>query len=278
MYNFDDVKEPIENNRYFGALFLIPILLAFIFGGVWLKIVVSLMGIRAYYEYFQVVRVKKINPVESIGYLFAVIQFGLFFTGRVELKVISVLILIFTVVTLIITVFKRDYNFIDAAVTIMGFIYTIAFFSLIILIYEMPGGNFYVFTIFTISWLCDTSAYFTGRFFGKHKLIPEVSPKKTVEGAIGGLFGGALGTMVFGLILARTGQNLMSPIHFLIMGLIGSVFAQIGDLIASSFKRDCGVKDYPKLIPGHGGILDRFDSVLMAAVSVFLYLAIIFGQ
>ncbi len=278
MYNFDDVKEPIENNRYFGALFLIPILLAFIFGGVWLKIVVSLMGIRAYYEYFQVVRVKKINPVESIGYLFAVIQFGLFFTGRVELKVISVLILIFTVVTLIITVFKRDYNFIDAAVTIMGFIYTIAFFSLIILIYEMPGGNFYVFTIFTISWLCDTSAYFTGRFFGKHKLIPEVSPKKTVEGAIGGLFGGALGTMVFGLILERTGQNLMSPIHFLIMGLIGSVFAQIGDLIASSFKRDCGVKDYPKLIPGHGGILDRFDSVLMAAVSVFLYLAIIFGQ
>ena len=278
MYNFDDVKEPIENNRYFGALFLIPILLAFIFGGVWLKIVVSLMGIRAYYEYFQVVRVKKINPVESIGYLFAVIQFGLFFTGRVELKVISVLILIFKVVTLIITVFKRDYNFIDAAVTIMGFIYTIAFFSLIILIYEMPGGNFYVFTIFTISWLCDTSAYFTGRFFGKHKLIPEVSPKKTVEGAIGGLFGGALGTMVFGLILERTGQNLMSPIHFLIMGLIGSVFAQIGDLIASSFKRDCGVKDYPKLIPGHGGILDRFDSVLMAAVSVFLYLAIIFGQ
>ncbi|MFZ2256910.1 MAG: phosphatidate cytidylyltransferase [Clostridiaceae bacterium] len=278
MYNFDDVKEPIENNRYFGALFLIPILLAFIFGGVWLKIVVSLMGIRAFYEYFQVVRVKKINPVESIGYLFAVIQFGLFFTGRVELKVISVLILIFTVVTLIITVFKRDYNFIDAAVTIMGFIYTIAFFSLIILIYEMPGGNFYVFTIFTISWLCDTSAYFTGRFFGKHKLIPEVSPKKTVEGAIGGLFGGALGTMVFGLILERTGQNLMSPIHFLIMGLIGSVFAQIGDLIASSFKRDCGVKDYPKLIPGHGGILDRFDSVLMAAVSVFLYLAIIFGQ
>lgn len=278
MNNFDDVKEPIENNRYFGALFLLPILLAFYFGGVWLKIVVALMGLRAYYEYFSVVKAKGIKPVEVTGFVFAVIQFGLFFTGRVELKVISVLILILTVVTLIITVFRRNYNFIDAAVTIMGFIYTVAFFSLIILIYDMPGGNFYVFTIFTISWLCDTAAYFTGRFFGKHKLLPEVSPKKTVEGAVGGLFGGALGTMLFGIILERTGQNLISPIHFLIMGLIGAVFAQIGDLIASSIKRDCGVKDYPKLIPGHGGILDRFDSVLLAAVSVFLYLTIIFGQ
>lgn len=278
MYNFDDVKEPIENNRYFGALFLIPILLAFYFGGVWLKIIVGLMGIRAYYEYFEVVKVKGIKPVEITGYLFAVIQFGMFFTGRVELKVISVLILILTVVTLINTVFRRDHSFIDAAVTIMGYVYAIAFFSLIILIYDMPGGNFYVFTIFTISWLCDTAAYFTGRFFGKHKLIPEVSPKKTVEGAVGGLFGGALGTMIFGIILSMTGQAVMAPIHFLIMGLIGSVFAQIGDLIASSIKRDCGVKDYPKLIPGHGGILDRFDSVLLAAVSVFLYLTIIFGH
>ena len=110
------------------------------------------------------------------------------------------------------------------------------------------------------------------------RVVPAVV--EIVESAFGvrQIAGGALGTMVFGLILERTGQNLMSPIHFLIMGLIGSVFAQIGDLIASSFKRDCGVKDYPKLIPGHGGILDRFDSVLMAAVSVFLYLAIIFGQ
>ncbi len=277
MDHFDDVKEPIQNNRYFGALFLIPILLAFILGGIWLKIVVALMGLRAYYEFFHVIKIRGIKPVELTGYAFAVILFAMFLSGRAELKVISVLILLLTVTILIITVFRRDHNFIDAAVTIMGFIYTIAFFSLIILIYEMPRGNFYVFTIFTIAWLCDTAAYFTGRFLGRHKLIPEVSPKKTVEGALGGLLGGALGTMAFGLILIQTGQNVIEPIHFLMMGLIGSVFSQIGDLIASSIKRDCGVKDYPKLIPGHGGILDRFDSVLLAAVSVFLYLTIIFG-
>ncbi len=274
---FDDVRAPLQDNRYFGALFLAPILLAFFLGGIWLKIIVALMGLRAMYELFSVVRNRGIKPVEIAGYGFGILQFGLFFLGKVELKVISVIFLILTVTALIISVFRRNFNFIDAAVTVLGFIYTIGFFALILLIYEMPGGEFYIFTIFTIAWICDTAAYFTGRFFGRRKLIPEVSPKKTVEGALGGLLGGGLGTMLFGLILSLTGQNVMHPLHFLVMGFIGSFFSQIGDLIASAIKRDCGVKDYPKLIPGHGGILDRFDSVLLAAVSVFLYLTIIFG-
>lgn len=277
MNKFDDVKEPIKDNRYFGALLLIPILLAFVMGGVALRLVVALMGLRALYEFYEVVKVREIKPVEPAGYLFGMLLFALFFTGRAELKVISVMILILTVTALIISVFRRNFTFLDAAVTILGFIYTIAFFALIILIYEMPGGNWYVLTIFTIAWVCDTAAYFTGRFFGRHKLIPEVSPKKTVEGAVGGLLGGALGTMAFGLILSSRGVAVVDPVHFLAMGLIGAFFSQIGDLIASAIKRDCGVKDYPKLIPGHGGILDRFDSVLLAAVSVFLYLTIMFG-
>lgn len=277
MDKFDDVREPIQNNRYFGALLLVPILLAFILGGVVLRVVIALMGLRALYEFYEVVKARAIKPVEPAGYSFGILLFGMFLVGRGELKVISVMILILTVTALIITVFRRNFTFLDAAVTVMGFIYTIAFFALIVLIYEMPGGNWYVFTIFTIAWVCDTAAYFTGRFFGRHKLIPEVSPKKTVEGAVGGLLGGALGTMLFGLILTGQGITVVHPVHFLAMGLIGSFFSQIGDLIASSIKRDCGVKDYPKLIPGHGGILDRFDSVLLAAVSVFLYLTIMFG-
>lgn len=275
---FDDVRQPLQDNRYFGALLLLPILIAFIVGGIWLKVVVVLMGLRALYEFYEVVKQKGLRPIQVAGYSFALIQFTLFFFGRTELKVLSVIILFLTVAALIISVFRKDCNFMDAAVTVMGFIYTIAFFSLILLIYEMPGGRHYVFAIFTIAWVCDTAAYFTGRFFGKRKLIPEVSPKKTVEGALGGLAGGALGTMIYGWIVLLTGQPVMNPLHFLVMGFIGSFFSQIGDLIASSIKRDCGVKDYPKLIPGHGGILDRFDSVLLAAVSVFLYLTIIFGH
>lgn len=278
MEKFDDVKEPIKNNRYFGALFLIPILGSFILGGIWLKSVVALMGLRALFEYFTVVEARGLKPLKALGYFFGAVHFVLFFLGA-ELFVIGITMMLVTVTALIASVFKREHSFIDAAVTVMGYIYTIAFFSLIILIYEMPGGNWYVLTIFTISWLTDTMAYFSGRFFGKRKLIPEVSPKKTVEGAIGGLMGGALATMLYGMILHRFGQtHLMNAWHFLAMGFGGSIFAQIGDLIASSIKRDCGVKDYPKLIPGHGGILDRFDSVLMAAVSVFLYLTLFLGQ
>lgn len=277
MNAFDDVKEPMENNRYFGALFLIPIIVAFLLGGIWLKLAVGLMGMRALYEYFSVIRHKGLKPVECLGYGFGLLLNILFILGYAELRTISVLVLVMTVTALIIAVFRRDHQFTDGAVTILGFIYTISFFSLMILIYEMPGGNWLIFTIFTIAWLCDTTAYFTGRFLGKRKLIPEVSPKKTVEGAIGGLFGGALGTMLYGFILKSLGQDLMPLWYYLFMGLLGAFFSQIGDLIASAIKRDCGVKDYPKLIPGHGGILDRFDSVLLAAVSVFLYLTIVLG-
>lgn len=277
MDKFEDLKQPLGNNRYFGALFMVPILLAFILGGIWLTIVVALMGLRALYELFEVVKKKGIRPIESVGFGFGTFLFGLFILGYGELRIITLILLILTVTALIISVFTAGYNFIDAAVTIMSFVYTIAFFALILLIYAMPAGKYYVLTIFTIAWICDTTAYFSGRFLGRRKLIPEVSPKKTVEGAIGGLFGGALGTMAFGLALYLMGREVMHPLHFLLMGFIGSILSQIGDLIASSIKRDCGVKDYPKLIPGHGGILDRFDSVLLAAVSVFLYLTIVFA-
>lgn len=274
MDKFADVKQPLGDNRYFGALFLIPIFLAFILGGIWLQLVVAIMGLRAMYEFFAVIKVKGIKPIESAGYMGGTFLFGMFILGYGDFRVLAIMILLVTVAAMIISVFRRNYNFMDAAATIMGFIYTIIFFALILLIYEMAGGKYYILTIFTIAWICDTTAYFTGRFFGKRKLIPAVSPKKTVEGAIGGLIGGALATMLFGLALSSTGRDVMHPLHFLAMGFIGSFFSQIGDLIASSIKRDAGVKDYPKLIPGHGGILDRFDSILLAAVSVFIYLIV----
>ncbi|PKK39119.1 Phosphatidate cytidylyltransferase [Clostridiaceae bacterium JG1575] len=275
---FEDVREPLANNRYFGTLFLLPILLAFVLGGTYLKIMVALMGLRAMYEFFVVVSHRGVKPLWRAASLLAALQFLLFFLDKGRMNIVPVLILLLTVVSLITTVFRRNYDFLDAAVTILGYIYTISFFSLILLIYRMEGGTWYILTLFTIAWGCDTFAYFSGRFWGRRKLIPEVSPKKTVEGALGGLLGGSLITFLFGLIVRSFGVPLMHPLHFLAMGLIGALFSQIGDLIASAIKRDCGVKDYPKLIPGHGGILDRFDSVLLAAVSVFLYLTVFLGH
>ena len=102
---------------------------------------------------------------------------------------------------------------------------------------------------------------------GKHKLCPNLSPKKTIEGAIGGVLGALVLGIIFGLIF----KIQVFP-HVILMSIIGSVMAQLGDLTASAFKRKMGIKDYGNLIPGHGGILDRFDSVLFAAPAVYYYL------
>ena len=124
-------------------------------------------------------------------------------------------------------------------------------------------GKIYVWLIFIIAFATDTCAYFVGYAFGKHKLIPKVSPKKTIEGSIGGILGSTLICLAFGYYF-----NIDLKV-IVILGFLGSIVAQVGDLFASSIKRYVGIKDYGKLIPGHGGILDRFDSVILVAPFVY---------
>lgn len=134
-------------------------------------------------------------------------------------------------------------------------------------------GAVLVWTPLAISFGSDTCALFGGMLFGKHKLAPLVSPKKTVEGAVGGLAGGVLGMALLDLIGSWAMHALlMPPARVLIFGLVGSVISQIGDLSFSVIKREFGVKDYGKLLPGHGGVLDRFDSVTFVAPVVWLLL------
>jgi phosphatidate cytidylyltransferase len=116
----------------------------------------------------------------------------------------------------------------------------------------------------------DIFAYFTGQAIGKHKLSPKISPKKTIEGAIGGILGSVLLCVVFGHFF---GELLL--LHYAVIGVLGSILAQLGDLTASIFKRKMGVKDYGMLIPGHGGIMDRFDSVLFTAPFVYYYIMLV---
>lgn len=122
--------------------------------------------------------------------------------------------------------------------------------------------------VFVGAWVTDTFAYFSGFFFGKHKLIPSVSPKKTVEGAVGGTLFAVLGFVIVGFIYDYSVKNI---VILALVGLVASIVSQFGDLAASLIKRHYGIKDYGKLFPGHGGVLDRFDSIL--AVSSCLYVA-----
>jgi len=137
--------------------------------------------------------------------------------------------------------------------------------------YKNTAGAFLVMFVFFGTWACDTGAYFIGKFFGKHKLAPNLSPNKTIEGSVAGLVSAIVVSAIFGWVIKL-------PIgHSLGMGAMFGVLTQIGDLSESSIKRELGIKDFGTIVPGHGGILDRFDSILFTGPAAYYY-AVLFLQ
>lgn len=162
-----------------------------------------------------------------------------------------------------------DFDVLDIAVNLLGLIYigwTMAHF---IVFDSLGDGRLLVLYLFVAIWGSDSGAYFIGRFLGKHKLCPRVSPKKTIEGSIGGII-----TSCVLLVLVNQYVQLLSPAAAMVIGAVISVIGQIGDLIESLIKRFYQVKDSGKLIPGHGGVLDRFDSAMLAAPVMYYCLVI----
>lgn len=171
------------------------------------------------------------------------------------------LFLLFTVAVL--TSGKLKYS--AVAETVIGVVYATVGFTAIALLRRITGGAYLFGLVFVSAWVTDTMAYFTGRFFGKHKLCPTISPKKTIEGSVGGVIFCALSFLLYGFIVHKiVGVTPNYPMLFL-SGLVLSLVSQIGDLAASLIKREHDVKDYGKLMPGHGGVMDRFDSILAVA-------------
>ncbi len=161
----------------------------------------------------------------------------------------------------------------DMALCAMTAMYITSGFSAMILLRDVRLGEsdlgFYLFMlVFIGAWIPDAAGYFCGRAFGKHKLIPDVSPKKTVEGAVGGVLFGGIFFALFGLIVGCLGVAEPNYISLAVSGVVIAVISIFGDLIASLIKRQYGIKDYGKLFPGHGGVMDRFDSIL--AIAPFL--------
>lgn len=149
--------------------------------------------------------------------------------------------------------------------------YIVVFFSYIVLIRASRWGEVLIWLVLLSPWATDTLAYFSGVFFGKRKLIEKVSPKKTIEGSIGGTVGCVAVAYIYGVIVSKLGYFPKFS-NLLIFAAVSSVVSQFGDLAASCIKREHGVKDYGSLIPGHGGILDRFDSVLFVAPLMYYFM------
>ena len=152
-----------------------------------------------------------------------------------------------------------------------GVVYVAVMLSFIYLTRSLPDGKFLVWLIFLCSWGCDTCAYCVGMLIGKHKMAPVLSPKKSIEGAVGGVAGAAL----LGVIYAAATQGKMA--EYALICAVGALISMVGDLAASAIKRNQNIKDYGKLIPGHGGILDRFDSVIITAPVIYYLAKMILG-
>ncbi len=222
------------------------------------------------YEIYSVTEAQK--NVRVVGYISAVLIFAGFIFGRMIFAGVSVCMLF--LLLMIFTHGKCGYNDVLSAAFMTLFV--AAFMSMIIMI-RRKCDSYTVILPFVCAWLTDTGAYFAGTFFGKHKFVPNISPKKTVEGAVGGMFLSVIGCVLYIIIMVSVMAGGIAStaaiVKFAAVGLVGSVLAQLGDLAASCIKRDRNKKDYGTILPGHGGIMDRFDSVVF--VLPFVYYAMI---
>ena len=236
--------------------------------------IVSIITLREYYECFK--RTGKAKPTQWVGYLNCILITILQFVDKEKLYATMLIVLAMSMLILfieqIMTGGKK--TIVDIMVTIFGIAYVpflLVFFTL--LRDKQPMGLIYIAYIFTSAWGSDTFAYLIGKKFGKHKLTP-ISPKKTVEGAIGGVLGALLFSLLYTVVINNFMHLSINYLHIAIITSVLAIIGEIGDLAASGIKRYCGIKDFSDLLPGHGGMLDRIDSLLL--ITPFAY--ILFGM
>ena len=258
--------------RLISGIVLVAIaLLTIISGGYVLFCTLLAISLIGMYELYRAMEVQKKGDVllAGAGYLGAVLYYLLMLLDFRKFG--AVMIVAAVVLLMFVYVFSYPkYHADQVMAAFFGVVYVAVMLSFIYLTRMLPDGGVYlVWLIFLCSWGCDTCAYCVGMLVGKHKMAPVLSPKKSIEGAAGGVAGAAL----LGLIYAAAiGGKLL---EYALICAIGALISMVGDLAASAIKRNRNIKDYGKLIPGHGGILDRFDSVIFTAPVIYLLAIVI---
>lgn len=251
-----------------GIVLVIMAILIVHTGGGLLYLVTALVALTGLFELYRVLKIEK-NPMGFIGYLTAASYYGLvWFDGHkyVTLMAIAALMVMMTLYVVTFPKFKTE----EVADAFFGVFYVAVMLSYLYQVRAMADGKYLVWLIFISSWGCDTSAYCVGKLTGRHKMTPILSPKKTVEGAVGGVAGAALLGFAYACFFGERMLEIGNPqLACSAACAIAAGISQIGDLAASAIKRNHSIKDYGNLIPGHGGILDRFDSMLFAAPAIF---------
>ncbi len=254
--------------RILSGLIMAPLLVLLYFGGYPLMIAAFFIGIVGLYEFYKGFTAVGARPNYVVG---AVATFALYaiYIFHLDEKFWLLWLTLLVAAGFVSCLYDfEDRTLYDGIATVTGVIYVVYFSFHVVLIDQTPH-SILIWTVVLSAFGSDIFAYFTGRAIGKRKLAPNLSPKKTLEGSAGGVIGAVVLCGLFAFFFARPYLT-----DALIIGCFASVISQFGDLTASSFKRKMGIKDYGNLIPGHGGILDRFDSVLFTAP--FVYYDILF--
>ena len=238
-------------------------------GGWYLYLLCAGVSLIGMYELYRVIDIQK-SALACMGYLSAIFYYICVLTGYEKYDIFVFVIALMAIMSVYVFTFPK-YKIEEVTLTFLGLFYVAVMLSYIYKVRILEDGIYIVWLIFIASWGNDTFAYFTGVLLGKHKMAPVLSPKKSIEGAIGGIAGATILGIIFGYIVnGYMSETVSHPVFiFAAASFVGAILAIIGDLTASAIKRNHNVKDYGKLIPGHGGILDRYDSVIFTAPAVY---------
>lgn len=239
------------------------------YGGIPYSVLIGLLALIAYYELLKMVKAKIYSLEGIIGLstvLLIIIQSNFTFFWLDNINPVMIILFLMILYLTVPVIKKNKVSFANMGYILLGALYIGFGFSFMLTTRMLDQGLALTLLIMLATWASDSGAYFTGKIFGKHKLWPQISPNKTIEGALGGIFLAVLVSFLINLYI-NIYQNLFLV---LLLGLIISVTGQLGDLVESALKRSNNVKDSGYILPGHGGILDRFDSLIFTFP--FLYL------
>lgn len=260
--------------RVLSAVLGIPLILFVLyFRGLYLFLFVAAISLVGLFEYYRAMQKIGINTNSILGYI-AVMAYYIMFLLPITFNRPGFLIAFSVMALFSYAIVKQKHNITEISINILGIAYIPFLFSHLLFIERLKYGNIILWLPFLTAWFTDTFAYFIGIYLGRIKLCPNISPKKTVEGALGGIVGSVGFSILSGIIINSLGVDI-NIIHFAITGFLCGIGSEVGDLAASYIKRYTGIKDFGNIIPGHGGILDRFDSILFTAPIIYYYFVII---
>jgi len=263
--------------RFLASIIFIPCLVIIARrGGYYYLGLIDIMILIGLWEFYKMMEAKGLKPYKTMGILSGlVLSWYLFFQQGVYANLLMSVIFM-AIMVLELARKEKGLAVYHISVTVFGVFYVAWLGSHLILLRELPHlkgldyslGFSFVIVTFALTWCYDTGAYFIGSWFGRHQIVPSISPGKTIEGALGGVL-----CSIIGIFVARaTIAPYITPVEAVGLGVVASIVGQLGDLCESMIKRDVRIKDSSKTIPGHGGVLDRFDSLLFTAPLIYYFL------